>query len=95
MNVFIRPGLLLLAGVLAAAAQAAVPPEEPCPQGVPPRFEDYAETPVAARPPHAKLVLDNSFARMFRTRLRTALREDEIDFAGSKILVTFGCGSGC
>lgn len=62
-------------------------------QGRPPRFLDY---PATVEAPRVRTIdfNRNPEARMFRTRLREALRQG-VNFAGRYILATWGCGTGC
>lgn len=69
-------------------------PIEACKDNELPRFEDYKIKPEIIDK-RASLKLDNEFSQMFRTRLRSGLRENPIELAGRFIVVTFGCGSSC
>lgn len=75
---------LIVACIFAAAVHS---------QGRPPRFIDYPATIETAR---ARTIdfAGNPEARMFRTRLREALRQG-VNFAGRYIIATWGCGTGC
>jgi hypothetical protein len=62
--------------------------------GVPaPKFKDFPSGPVYTGPT-AKLVLDNEFAKIYRTRLRIALTDKPV-FASEYVSETIQCGTCC
>lgn len=61
--------------------------------GKTPKFKDFPAGPVYTGLT-AKLVLDNEFVKMYRTRLRVALTEKPV-FAGEYVSETIRCGTCC
>jgi hypothetical protein len=59
-----------------------------------PRFQDYP-TPVYAGKAALLNLRTHPLARLYRTRLRAALNEEGINFAGHYTFATIGCGAGC
>lgn len=59
-----------------------------------PKFKDYPVTSIY-KGLAAPLVLDNELAKMFKTRLREALKTRQPVFAGEYILAQWGCGTSC
>lgn len=57
-----------------------------------PKFSDYPAK--VYNGPAAKLVMDSENAKLFRTRLRDALKEKP-NFAGEYVITMWGCGAGC
>ena len=57
-----------------------------------PQFTDYPAKPYMGKT--AQLDMTDESARMFRTRLRDALKE-KADFAGEYVITMWGCGGGC
>jgi len=60
----------------------------------PPRFQDYPAEVWAGK---ATLldIRSHALARTYRTRLREALREEGINFAGHYTFTSIGCGASC
>lgn len=58
-----------------------------------PQFSDYPVKSVYTGKT-AQLDLSDDYARMFRTRLRDALKEKP-DFAGEYVITMWGCGASC
>ena len=59
-----------------------------------PKFKDYPDTSIY-KGPIAPLVLDNELAKMFKTRLREALKTRQPVFAGEYVVSQWGCGTSC
>ena len=59
-----------------------------------PHFKDYP-APVYAGKAELLNLRSHPLARLYRTRLREALREEGINFAGHYTFATVGCGAGC
>jgi hypothetical protein len=60
-----------------------------------PQFKDYPADKIYTGPNHP-LVISDAFSRLFRTRLRDAIKYGKPDFAGHYIVVIWGCGTaGC
>ena len=59
-----------------------------------PRFEDYPAKPYAG-PVAAVRWQADAQARMYRTMLKNATKDQRPNFAGHFIVVHWGCGSGC
>lgn len=57
-----------------------------------PQFTDYPVKPYTGKT--AQLDMTDESARMFRTRLRDALKEKP-DFAGEYVTTMWGCGASC
>ena len=57
-----------------------------------PKFSDYPAKVYSG--PTAKLMLNSEDAKLFRTRLRDALK-DKPNFAGEYVMTMWGCGAGC
>lgn len=57
-----------------------------------PKFSDYPAK--IYKGPTAKLLLNSEDAKLFRTRLRDALK-DKPNFAGEYVMTMWGCGMGC
>lgn len=85
-------GMVMAACSVGAFAQDA--PMKRCEAGHPTAFAAYSVQPDASLR-RATLKLNNEFSRMFRTRLRSALQQGPIDFAGHYMVVKMGCGTGC
>jgi len=58
-----------------------------------PKFKDYPVNEIYKGKNHP-LVLDSSFAKDYRTRLRNAIKYGKPSFAGRYIVTGWGCGSG-
>lgn len=74
---------LLFAALGALAADA----------GPPPTFAEFRVQPGPVRPP-ASPILRTEIQRMFRTRIRQAVRKGP-NFAGHYTIASWGCGSSC
>lgn len=57
-----------------------------------PQFTDYPVKPYTGKT--AQLDMTDESARMFRTRLRDALKE-KTNFAGEYVITMWGCGASC
>lgn len=57
-----------------------------------PQFKDYPVKPYTGKT--AQLDMTDESARMFRTRLRNALKEKP-NFAGEYVITMWGCGASC
>lgn len=73
--------LFSLLGMMVAHAKSNVP-----------QFNDYPVKPYTGKT--AQLDMSDESARMFRTRLRDALKENS-NFAGEYVITMWGCGASC
>ena len=79
---------------IVAVALLTSPRIAQCQQTSEPRFQDFP-APVYAGKAELLNLRSHPLARLYRTRLREALREEGINFAGHYTLATIGCGAGC
>ena len=57
------------------------------------RFDDYPVTKIYTGK-NARVVINNE-NKLFRTRLKEAVKNEKVNFAGHYILSQIGCGAGC
>ncbi len=81
MKTILMTSLFSLVGMTAAHAKSNVP-----------QFSDYPVKPYIGTT--AQLDMTDESARMFRTRLRNALKEKS-NFAGEYVITMWGCGASC